>query len=115
MTQLLLLLIAFLLFGWLLPSGSWGIILLLLGIMLTVSGLVALFLSFRQPGLTSGLGNVLVAFAGFCIVLVGLHAGGWSNVADELCHWVEGVPTAAVVGGSFALGIVLAAISSLRR
>jgi hypothetical protein len=115
MTRLVSLLLAFLLFGWMLPSWAWAICPILLGVLLVLAGLAAMVGSSHGPSPTNGLGGVLGAFLGVCVILLGVGMTGYRCHNEAALRWFASVPDENVIAGGVVTGLLLAVLGSPRR
>lgn len=106
MLRLLSLLCLFLLVGWLLPRGLWGVVPVVLGLLMLVTGLGSIIASSSEPG-PSGLGGVAVAFLGICMTVVGLVLGGHGELAQRLLDLCGSISVESAIAGGFVIGLVL--------
>jgi hypothetical protein len=71
--------------------------------------------SLGQPGVTTGLGSLLVASVGVCIGLLGLVAAGRQNVAEGILSWIAAIPMQSILIGGLIVGIVASFFASRFR
>lgn len=111
MARIFWLLLAFFLFGWALPHWGWALCPMFLGFLLVLGGFRGMIASFGGFDPLGGLGSLLLAFVGVCVVLLGVGMTGHRQAADALLNWFDSLPTEGIVIGGLVVGFVLAALA----